>query len=142
MSDLATQIMEQSDPEEYSDAQRAELADGAVTYDEYQAAFQRMNACIEADGYELLMEPEVNQMIQARIPDAAFPSYQRCYGPEFSLVDAEWQLYRENFGADAQAMAKCLIERGKEPALTYVERYNQLQAMGIDAFKNCEGVTG
>jgi hypothetical protein len=139
---LSVQILEQSEPGSFSDAQRAELADGVVTYDEYQAAFQRMNACIEADGYELLIEPEVNQMIQARIPDAAFPSYQRCYDPEFSMVDATWQIYREDFGADTQALAECLVARGEEPALTWVGRYQQFAALGLDPMTDCEGVTG
>ena len=142
VDEFAAQALKTAAPGSVSEAQRAELADGVVTYDEYQAAFERMNACIEADGYELLIEPEVNQMIQARIPEAAFPSYERCWPREFKLVDATWQGYRWNFGADTQAMAACLIARGKEPALTYLERYYQLQALGLDAFTDCPGVTG
>jgi len=142
VDEFAAQALNTAAPGSVSEAQRAELADGVVTYDEYQAAFQRMNACIEADGYELLIEPEVNQMIQARIPDAAFPSYESCYPLEFGWVDPEWQIYRANFGAGTQALAACLIERGKEPALTYSDRYQQFMALGLDPLKDCPGVTG
>lgn len=137
---FAAQALKTAAPGSVSEAQRAELADGVVTYDEYQAAFQRMNACIEADGYELLIEPEVNQMIQARILDAAFPSYERCYPLEFGWVDSEWQIYRWNFGADTQALAACLIERGQVPALTYNDRYLQFVALGLNPDTDRPGV--
>ena len=121
-------------------AQMAELADGQVTYDEYQAGFQRMRSCMAQDGVELIVRGEINQVTQASYIDTGDASYQRCYYSEFKLVDVAWQIWRENFGADSQAMAQCLTEKGKTPGLTIKERYEALQALGMDPYKDCVNV--
>ena len=125
-----------------SAAQRRDVADGTVSYDEYQAALQRLRSCMQADGFDLNLAPEVNQMRRGSMTDAANPSYERCYPLEFGLVDGAWQGYRENFGADAKAMAECVRSHGKTPRLTLKEKYEQLAGMGIDPYKQCPGVTG
>ncbi len=121
-----------------SAAQQAELVDGVVTYDEYKAAFARMQACIQQQsGVEILIQGETNEMVVAPIPDAAYPAYETCYPKEFGFVDAVWQTYRANFGAEANAMAECLRERGVTPELTYMDRYNQLSGLGMDPEADC-----
>lgn len=122
-------------------AQMAELADGQVTYDEYQAGFQRMRSCMAQDGVELIVRGETNQVMEASYVDTGDASYQRCYYTEFNLVDRAWQIWRSNFGADSQAMAQCLTEKGKTPGLTIKERYEALhQALGMDPYKDCVNV--
>lgn len=125
----------------YADAsaeQKAEFADGEVTYDEYKAAFDRMRACVkQQSGLDIVIQGETNELIEMRIPTAADPSYETCYPKEFGFVDTAWQLYRANFGAEANAMAECLQERGVKPELTYMGRYNQLSALGMNPNADC-----
>ncbi len=99
-----------------SPEQKTEVADGVATYDEHQAAFQRMKACVAADGYKIVTKGETNQLINMAIPDAAYTSYTRCYGLEFAFVDSEWQSYRENFGPTANAYATTTLNQESPPS--------------------------
>ena len=123
---------------EGSAAQQAELADGVVTYDEYKAAFDRMRACVQQQsGLDIVIQGKKNELIQMAIPGAADPAYETCYPKEFGFVDKAWGTYRENFSAEANAMAECLRERGVTPELTYMDRYNQLGALRMDPEADC-----
>ncbi|MDM4763575.1 hypothetical protein QT381_11200 [Galbitalea sp. SE-J8] len=125
------------DPTRMSKEQFAAIDDGEISYDDYLPGFQRMATCMEADGYTLVHEGENNEIVDTSIPDAAFPSYQECYAREFVEVDKTWQIYRENFGPPAHALSECLTERGEKPALTYLEKYQQFAALGLDPQKDC-----
>ena len=127
-----------------STAERLDLRDGIVTRKEYLVAFERMRSCIRAAGFETYTDKwdETNQVIHMSYPNSVDAAYQRCYAQEFALVDSTWQVYRANFGPDAEAMAKCLTARGKTPRLTLIEKYEQLSAIGLDAYQDCPGVTG
>jgi hypothetical protein len=133
--DTATEV----DPADISAAQRAEVADGVVTFDEYQAAFQRLKACMAAKGYT--MEPATlkNEVIQAPYRDTGDSDkvYTACYSLEYAFVDSEWQTYRENFGKEAGYLAECLREHGVEPGVTYDERDAQLFEIGVDPVPGC-----
>jgi hypothetical protein len=128
------------DPADISAAQRAELADGVVTFDEYQAAFQRLKTCMEAKGYTIETVGMTNQLIDYRYRGVADPAYTTCYSLEFAFVDSEWQTYRENFGKNAQFLGECLRERGIEPGVTYNERDAQLLEIGVDPVSGCLNV--
>ena len=97
-----------------------------------------MRACVkQQSGLDIILQGETNEVIQEAIPGGAGDAYNVCYTREFYLVDGAWQAYRANFGADANALAECLRERGATPELTYMGRYNQLSALGVDPLGDC-----
>ena len=79
-----------------SEQQQLETSDGAVTREEYIAAFNRYFECMAAGGYDLgnpaLTETEVRHSYA--IPDAAHDDGTDlfCYETEFKQVDMQWQI--------------------------------------------------
>lgn len=117
-----------------SSAQRAALADGKVTYDEYKAAFRRYVACDSKAGYKVLTNGETNEVVDFAVPAAAVDSGvdDRCNHREFWNIDSKWQLSREDTSQQAAAYGKCLQAAGITPKATETEKFHQLQQAHID----------
>ncbi len=124
-----------------SEAQRSALADHVVSYDEYQDAYRRYSACVEAAGYAVERLGETNRVIDYRIPEAAVQdgSASVCYDRHFRLVDSTWQLSREDSSEQAAQYRDCLTAAGITPAGTLHEMYDQLVGAGIDPLQCIDG---
>lgn len=110
------------------------LADGEVTYDEYQEAFRSFSSCMSRAGYELVIHGEENQTIDFSVPSGAVESGvdQQCYDDEFAAVDAAWQLSRIDTSESARILRSCLEGLGIVPAETFAEMNEQLFDSGND----------
>lgn len=76
----------------------AAMADGTVSGDEYEQAFQRYRECLEREGYALLIEDDGSTpAIEYSVPTAAVDSGvdDECYYVEFYQVDTAWQIQSE-----------------------------------------------
>jgi len=76
-----------------SAAQTADLADGAVSRDEYLAAFDRFSTCMTAAGEPLLGIDVTDTPVLYRVSNRSVELGidTRCYWSQFRLVDAAWQ---------------------------------------------------
>jgi len=77
-----------------SAATRDALADGVITADEYDAAFNRFASCMESAGYPLgAIDKSINHYdfsISTTAVDLGI--YGRCYSTEFMEIDVWWQI--------------------------------------------------
>jgi hypothetical protein len=117
-----------------STAEKSELANGTVTYDEYKAAFRRYQACDAKAGYKLLIGGETNEVINYSVPAAAVDSGvdDRCIHTQFWDVDTKWQLARADTSPQSADYSKCLEAAGITPKSTETEKFHQLQQAHID----------
>lgn len=123
-----------------SEQQLEALADGEVTYDEYQKAAQRLKACADAAGVKFEFTGDENQVIQYRTESDGGPldaKFDACYESEFGALSIVWQGYREEFGPQAAALAGCIREKGEEPRLLILEKIDQLEQLGVDPQSEC-----
>jgi hypothetical protein len=120
-----------------SAAQTAALADGKVSYAEYQAGFRRFVACESKAGYAINPSGQINEIYQFMVSAAAVDSGvdARCYASEFKQIDEIWQVSREDTSPQAAAYRACLIKGGITPAKTETKMYNQLLKAKIDPGK-------
>jgi hypothetical protein len=120
-----------------SAAQKAAVADGKVTYAEYQAGFRRYVACEAKAGYIVSSSGQLNEVYQYLVPAPAVKSGvdARCYASEFKEIDTIWQLSRADTSPQAAAYRVCLIKAGITPAKTETEMYFQLRKAKIDPTK-------
>jgi hypothetical protein len=120
-----------------SAAQKQELADGKVTYAEYEAAFRRYVACDAKAGYKLSINGQTNEVNNFSVPAAAVDSGidEKCNKREFDDVDTKWQIGREDTSPQAQAYSKCLLKAGITPKATETEKFDQLEKAHIDPTK-------
>lgn len=118
--------------------QEAALADGDVTLDEYRAGFRRFQACLEAEGYALADVVVGDVLVDYGVPATAVDAGvdERCYVEEYELVDTEWQVKNEDTSYTAEVAAQCLVDHGVAPAETLAEKWEQLEAAGVD-FADC-----
>lgn len=117
-----------------SPEQRDALANGDVTYEEYQAGFQRFAACMDESGFPLVNVAESGRVLSFGVPEGAVlnGSEARCYEREFEQLDIGWQLENEDTSDTARWIAECVRENGMPPADTVAEMMEQLEALGID----------
>ncbi len=125
-------------PASTSDTQSTSLADGAISTDEYEAAFSRYRSCLESAGYAFVMQGTENQSYQFGIPAEAVESGvdARCYEQEFRQVDVLWQLSHQDTSDATEAMRECLRAVGIEPERDTEEVARQLAEAGI-SIENC-----
>jgi hypothetical protein len=78
-----------------SPQQKAALADGQVTHDEYVAAFNRYSGCLTAAGSPLGVVSTDTPYISYSIAGSAVDSGAdaNCYAAEFEGIDQAWQLH-------------------------------------------------
>jgi hypothetical protein len=122
-------------PPEPSEFQRASLADGVVTQDEYRSGYERFATCMTEAGFPLAFVDTSPTVIdystsQESETDGASP---RCYTREFEQVDTAWQVANQDTSETASWLAECLTAKGIAPAPTLDEKVAQLDAAGLDA---------
>lgn len=78
---------------EPSAAQQAELADGAVTLEEYRAAFARYRSCLQDAGHDVSSLTDMGDHYRWVLMDEVVSSGadEACYRAEFAEVDTRWQ---------------------------------------------------
>lgn len=82
---------------EKSSAQAAELADGRVTQDEYNAAFDRYDSCMAKTGMALIGIDRSGTVIKySTVSEAVYSAARQCYEVEFKDVDVEWQIANQD----------------------------------------------
>ncbi len=121
-------------------AEQAEaLADGAVTFEEYQAGFERFSQCAGAEGHAITYVSTTGQVIDyAMDPTSAdAPEVQRCYQREFEGVDIAWQVSQDDKSETSHQMASCLEQWNLPVPDRMADRMQALEAEGID-FLTCE----
>jgi hypothetical protein len=78
-----------------SEAQKQALADGRVTFDEYEAGFLRYKDCVASAGYPLtnVQFDSATQLYRADVAGAAVDggADDQCYRREFEALDKSWQ---------------------------------------------------
>ena len=118
-----------------SPAQAKQLAQSSISRDDYRAAFRRFSACLEAKGYPLMGNGEVNQIILYGVPDEAEVSgaSEQCMTYEFNWIDTIWQFSRADYSSQAKAYAVCLEKAGIKPKAKESEKYDQLVRANIDS---------
>lgn len=78
-----------------SPEQLAALNDGTVTQDEYQAGFDRFDACMKREGgFGVEIVRVVSDIIrfERRATPANDKAFALCYPAEFEQIDARWQI--------------------------------------------------
>lgn len=118
---------------ELSAAQTAELADGQVTREEYEAAFDRFASCMADAGHPLLRVDRSRTLIDYSLTDDAVYSKAepQCYVGEFRDVDIAWQLAHQDTSESAKRLRECLTAAGIAPAPTSEENTQKLKDAGI-----------
>lgn len=104
------------DGEGQSTEQTADMADGAVTYDEYVGAWKRYVVCMKGLGVEVRKTGETDQIIdyESVVTSVGDEATESCYKSEFILVDMAWQQHRQAI-TDVPLIMACLQERNIEP---------------------------
>lgn len=114
----------------------AELRDAmesGVDFDSYLAGFQRFSACLESEGYGLVVHDADPPVVDYSIPEAAVDAgaEERCYIREFAPLDSAWQVANEDSSEWAEILRRCLGERGLAPADSLVDMEAQRTAADI-----------
>ncbi|MCP2030354.1 hypothetical protein L1277_000418 [Okibacterium sp. HSC-33S16] len=118
---------------ESSATQLAELSDGQVTREEYDAAFDRFASCMTAAGYPIASTNRTGTVIQYSLTgeSVAAGADAQCYTAEFEQVDISWQIAHENTSESTEHLRRCLVAAGIEPSATSKEIVQQLKDAGI-----------
>jgi hypothetical protein len=84
-----------------SERQVQALQDGTVDSDEYEAGFRAFASCLEAEGFELLVEDDPGTaLIEYSVPSLAVETGVEfeCYETHYALLDMNWQMQNERPG--------------------------------------------
>ena len=121
-----------------SEAQKAALADGRVTFDEYEAGFLRYKDCLASTGYPLtnVQFDSATQLYRADVAGAAVDggADDQCYRREFEALDKSWQANTDRPGNfDVKVLGwyrDCLAKAGvslpdDKPGVNYLDLMHQ-----------------
>lgn len=111
------------------------MADGNITFDEYEASFRSYVGCLRDAGYTVIEEPsDANGVFNYSVPAQAVNDGvdEKCYNELFGPVDAAYQVANEDTSATAETLRACLISAGITPAGSVDEMLAQLEAEGMD----------
>jgi hypothetical protein len=116
-----------------SPAQRAALADGNVTRDEYIAGYNRYSGCMSALGHPIGTVPESAVEISYAIADEGVNSGAdaTCYRREFAAVDTGWQIEVEQTPIAVASMTDCLVRLHQVPGATPELMIHQLDTVSL-----------
>ncbi len=123
--------------------QRAEVADGVVTRQEYLDAYSRYQGCLSQAGYPSLQVIGSQTFLDTGTSGAAATADDRCYTRELQDVDTLWQSQNPQVaeGYSPTVMSYCLTELGQTPAATPEGMLDQLNKLRIDPV-DCTQVRG
>lgn len=121
-----------------SSQQSAALADGEVTWDEYETGFDAYRSCLAKAGYELVDPTRSGDVMDFRVPGGAVDSGadDHCYQYFWGQVDRAWQIAHEDTSETAKWIAACLQSKGVSPQPTKAENEELLRSHGI-ALSEC-----
>jgi hypothetical protein len=116
-----------------SPAQRAAVADGKVTRDEYLAGYNRYSGCMSALGHPIGTVPESAVEISYAIADDGVNpgADATCYRREFTAVDSGWQIEVEQTPIAVASMTECLVRLHQVPAATPELMIHQLDSVSL-----------
>jgi hypothetical protein len=125
----------------WSEEQRAEMADGTVSSEEYHEAFRRYATCLSEKGYGVVFVTDRGIRIDYSVPDTAVQAGADayCYEREFRGVDTLWQLSNEDT-AQTERYRSCLIQLGMDIPDTQQAMVEALLGAGVDP-GTCEELT-
>ena len=121
-----------------SDQVREAVADGEVTFDEYEASYRAYSSCMAAEGFSLVEQaPDRNGVFNFSVPADALTSgaEAKCYEPLFGPVDIAYQVANENESAFADRLRACMAANDLRSGDTVDEMVEELKARGIDPFE-------
>lgn len=120
---------------QFSEQVAQAMADGNVTFDEYEASFRSYVGCLRDAGYTVIEEPsDSNGVFNYGVPAKAVSDGvdEKCYNELFGPVDAAYQVANEDTSATAEMLRACLTGAGITPAGSVDEMLTQLEAEGMD----------
>lgn len=117
-------------PSDISPRQRSALADGDITWDEYESGFNDYRACLQKEGYSLVDPHRVGDVFEAGVPGPAVESgvNDQCYAYTWQDVDTAWQVAHEDTSSSAEIVAACLRAHGIEPQTSYQRNLGLMEA--------------
>ncbi len=114
-----------------SAAQKAAVADGVVTRQEYLDGYARLVGCMGQAGFEMGSLPANEVVLHYALTEAQRPTFDHeCYPREFEQIDVIWQ------GQVEERATACLAGIGVAPARDGTEWDDQLRQHGLDPV-NC-----
>jgi hypothetical protein len=121
-------------PPQESVQQKAEVADGTVTRQEYLDAYSRYQGCLAEAGYPSLQVLDSSQLFSTGSTSAAGVANDRCYDRELQHVDELWQTQNPQIasGYSATIMNYCLTKLGQTPEPTAQGMLDQLIKLEIN----------
>lgn len=124
-----------SPTEQFSEQVTQTMADGKVTFDEYEASYRSYVGCLNEAGYTVVENPsDSNGVFNYAVPAQAVSDGvdEKCYNELFGPVDAAYQVANEDTSATAEILRACLTDAGITPAESVDEMLTQLEAEGMD----------
>ena len=120
-----------------SSAQASELAKSHVTFDDYQSAFRRYQACMSQVGFTVAVLSLANQVYDYRLPatTSSDPRALRCYSYEFEQVDERWQIQNEDTSPTADLYRQCLGKHGLPTTGPMATLQKEITSAGLDALR-------
>ncbi|SEA42266.1 hypothetical protein [Leifsonia sp. 21MFCrub1.1] len=117
-----------------SPQQAAALADGEVTWDEYEAGYNAFEACMADRGYPIVDKRRNGYLIEGGIPGAAVNAGidAECYDYYWGQVDGNWQVAHDDVSYTARWLANCLRSKGITPKEKKADNADLLKANGIE----------
>lgn len=117
-----------------SPQQAAALADGTVTWDEYEAGYNAFEACMADRGYPIVDKRRNGYLIEGGIPGAAVDAGvdAECYDYYWAQVDGKWQVAHDDVSYTARWLANCLRSKGITPKEKKADNADLLKANGIE----------
>jgi hypothetical protein len=114
--------------------QKAEVADGTVTRQEYLDAYSRYQGCLAQAGYPSLEVLDSQTFFDTGSSGAGGPASDRCYTRELQDVDTLWQTENPQIasGYSPSVMSYCLTKLGQTPASTAQGMLDQLNKLEIN----------
>jgi hypothetical protein len=120
--------------------QVAELADGQVTREEYEASFQRFVDCMAEEGHEVMAVEKGEQRIEYVITGESVSdgTDARCYVTEYGGVDSGWQGAHSDTSELERTLRQCYADRGIPAEGTFDELWTGFyENKGPLAFEDC-----
>jgi len=122
-----------------SPAQTAALADGKVTFDEYDVGFRAFFGCVDDAGITISEDGIYGQVYKYSYLSGSErePEYGRCYSYHFEYLDREWQMANVDISETTDWLKDCLREQGIEPLTTSADVHRQFEENSLDIGETC-----
>lgn len=124
---------------ELSPAQTAALADGEVTFEEYDVGFRSFIGCVSDAGMTISEDGIYGQVYKYSYVSGSDrePEFGRCYTYHLENLDREWQMANVDISETTDWLKDCLREQGIEPLTTSDEVHEQFEENALDIAETC-----